>query len=92
MTLYKYLFEPLKINSMELKNRVVMCPMGTNFAEESGMPTDVMAAYYGERAKGGTGLIIVEQTVVQPSGKWSKRAAGLWDDKFVAGWKKADHK
>jgi len=65
-----------------------MCPMGTNFAEESGMPTDVMAAYYGERAKGGTGLIIVEQTVVQPVGKWSKRAAGLWDDKFVAGWKK----
>ncbi|MBT3367957.1 MAG: FAD-dependent oxidoreductase [Nitrospina sp.] len=88
MSHFKYLFEPLKINSMELKNRIVMCPMGTNLADESGMPTDHMAAWYGERAKGGTGLVIVEQTVVQPVGKWSKLAAGLWDDKFVAGWKK----
>ena len=85
---FKYLFEPIKIGSMELKNRIVMCPMGTNLAEETGMPTERMAAYYGERAKGGTGLIIVEQTVVQPSGKWSKFAAGLWDDRFIEGWKK----
>jgi 2,4-dienoyl-CoA reductase-like NADH-dependent reductase (Old Yellow Enzyme family)/thioredoxin reductase len=62
--------------------------MGTNLADESGMPTDRMVAYYAERAKGGTGLVIVEQTVVQPSGKWSKLAAGLWDDRFIGGWKK----
>jgi len=62
--------------------------MGTNFADEEGMPTDRMAAYYGERAKGGVGLVIVEQTVVQPCGKWSSRAAGIWDDKFIPGWKK----
>lgn len=85
---FKYLFEPLKLGSMELKNRIVMCPMGTNLADETGMPTERMAAYYAERAKGGTGLIIVEQTTVQPSGKWSKFAAGMWDDRFIEGWKK----
>ena len=85
---FKYLFEPIKLGSMELKNRIVMCPMGTNLADETGMPTERMAAYYAERAKGGTGLIIVEQTAVQLSGKWSKFAAGLWDDRFIEGWKK----
>jgi len=88
MNNFKHLFDPTRLGSMELKNRIVMCPMGTNLADESGMPTDRMVAYYAERAKGGTGLVIVEQTVVQPSGKWSKLAAGLWDDRFIGGWKK----
>jgi 2,4-dienoyl-CoA reductase-like NADH-dependent reductase (Old Yellow Enzyme family) len=62
--------------------------MGTNFSEEVGMPTERMAAYYGERAKGGIGLIIVENATVQPWGLWSPKMPGLWDDKFIPGWKR----
>ena len=83
----KMLFSPIKVGTMELKNRVVMCPMGTNFANEDSMPTEQMANYYAERAKGGVGLIIAENTCIQKRGRWSRQAAGIWDDKFIPGWR-----
>jgi 2,4-dienoyl-CoA reductase-like NADH-dependent reductase (Old Yellow Enzyme family)/thioredoxin reductase len=39
-----------------------MAPMGTNLASERGEVTDQLINYYAERARGGTGLIIVEVT------------------------------
>ena len=88
MSNFDHLFQPIKIGALELPNRIVMSPMGTNFSEEIGMPTERMAAYYGERAKGGTGLIIVEGATVQLCGMFSPKLGGLWDDKFISGWKK----
>ena len=55
------LFRPKKIGNLEIKNRFVMAPMMTRSAE-GGMVTQAMVNYYAERAKGGTGLIIVEFT------------------------------
>jgi len=52
------LFEPIKIGIMKLKNRIVMPPMGTNFASEDGFMTKRLVNYHVERAKGGVGLII----------------------------------
>ena len=52
----KSLFEPLTIKGLELRNRIVMPPMGTNFATENGEVTERMINYYAERAKGGAGL------------------------------------
>jgi len=55
---YTALFEPITINTMKLKNRIVMGPMGNvNMADEMGRPSQKMIAYYLERAKGGVGLI-----------------------------------
>lgn len=55
---YSALFEPLKINSLTVKNRIVMAPMGNIcMADETGKPSAKMIAYFTERAKGGTGLI-----------------------------------
>lgn len=52
------LFEPISINSIKLKNRIVMGPMANvNMADEMGKPSAKMVAYYLERAKGGVGLI-----------------------------------
>jgi len=58
------LLEPVYINKMRLRNRIVMPPMHTRFASESGEMTDRMIDYYVERAKGGVGLIILENTCV----------------------------
>lgn len=67
------LFQPFKIKGMELKNRVVMAPMHTKFASEFGEVTDRMISYLTERAKGGAGLIILENTCID----WKYgRAAG----------------
>ena len=53
------LFQPIKIGNMELKNRIVMAPLGIGFtfATEDGSVTDRFIAFYEARAKGGVGLI-----------------------------------
>lgn len=61
---YPKLFERGKIGSLELKNRIVMPPMGCGFAEADGEASDEIIRYYEERAKGGCGLIITEITRV----------------------------
>lgn len=79
-----HLFSPIKVGSMRLKNRVVMAPMVTRLASESGGTTQRMLDYYEERARGGVGLIIVEAVYVNPSGRWSDRILGLDRDGVVA--------
>ncbi|MDF2671773.1 MAG: hypothetical protein K0R09_38 [Clostridiales bacterium] len=88
MQKFSNLFKPIKIGTMEVKNRIVLCPMGTGYADGvNNFPTERMAYYYGERAKGGTGLIIVEQTVVQKKGLWSPKGGGIWSDESLPYWK-----
>lgn len=63
------IFEPLTIRRTTLKNRVVMTPMGTNYGEPDGQMSYAHMEYYRQRAKGGTGLIIVENANVDfPTG------------------------
>ena len=88
MVNYPKLFEPIKIGNMEVRNRTVMGAMGTGFGDpETNYPTETMAKYYEERARGGTGLIVVEQTVVEKRGIWSPNGAGIWSDEFIPHWK-----
>ena len=54
---------------MELKNRFVVPPMGTNLGNYEGFVTDRMIEYSRTRALGGFGLIIIEVTAVDPHGK-----------------------
>src|SRR3972149_5258023 len=53
------LFEPGKIGKMELKNRLVMAPLGhgMTYATKDGSLTDQFLAFYEARAKGGVGFI-----------------------------------
>jgi len=55
---YERLFSPIRINSITIKNRLVMAPMGNiSMAEETGRPSEKMLEYFAARAKGGVGLI-----------------------------------
>lgn len=56
---YDALFTPFKIGKMEVKNRIVMSPMGTNSAFASGRKDEQEIDYFVERAKGGAGMIIL---------------------------------
>ena len=58
--MYEKLFEKGRIGNIELKNRLVMTPMGTNLAELDGTVGPAMLAYFEARAKGGCGLIMPE--------------------------------
>jgi 2,4-dienoyl-CoA reductase-like NADH-dependent reductase (Old Yellow Enzyme family)/thioredoxin reductase len=88
-TRFPHLFEPIQIGPLKLKNRIVMPPMGTNFADPSaqGFITERHKSYYGERAKGGTGLIIFEGTRVNPKRMARKGGPDLYDDRFIAGFR-----
>jgi len=55
---YDALFTPMKVGSVEIKNRIVMCPMGGTSLIEHGKFHKPSAQFYIERAKGGVGLII----------------------------------
>ena len=63
MTAYPHLFQPGRIGSVELRNRLVMLPMGTRMVEH-GVITERDIAYHEERARGGVGLILTGGTVV----------------------------
>jgi len=82
----KRLFEPTRIGKMEIKNRIVMPPMGTNMGTPDGHVTEEIVCYYRERAKGGVGLIVVETTCVDaPGGKTTAYQLAIDDDKFIPG-------
>ena len=62
--MYEKLFEPGKIGTVTVKNRLVMSPMGIGLANLDGTPSEDMIAYYEARAIGGAGLILPEITRV----------------------------
>jgi 2,4-dienoyl-CoA reductase (NADPH2) len=57
MTKYKHIFQPLDLGFTTLKNRILMGSMHTGLEEEKN-GLEKIAKYYGERAKGGVGLIV----------------------------------
>jgi 2,4-dienoyl-CoA reductase-like NADH-dependent reductase (Old Yellow Enzyme family)/thioredoxin reductase len=79
------LFNPIKIGSMEVKNRIVMPPMVTLFAGMDRGVTDRLIDYHVERARGGVGMIIVESTDVDPLGVRPSPRLGIFKDNFITG-------
>jgi 2,4-dienoyl-CoA reductase-like NADH-dependent reductase (Old Yellow Enzyme family)/thioredoxin reductase len=78
------LFQPVRIGSLEVKNRIVASPMQTNFGTENGAVTERLVAYLAARARGGVGLIIVEHAVVEwPRGKNSPMPLNISHERFV---------
>ncbi len=80
------LFEPGKIGSLRIKNRLVCPPMARNFATGEGFVTQRSLDHYETLARGGVGLIIVEATCVEsPRGKGFHYGLLLDDDRFMEG-------
>ena len=65
---YEHLLSPMKIGSMEVKNRTVMTAAEFSLGQANGKPTEMLMDYYEERAKGGVGLIIPGVTRVNDMG------------------------
>ncbi|WP_017211211.1 FAD-dependent oxidoreductase [Clostridium beijerinckii] len=83
---YTNLLSPITINGMILRNRTVMPPIGSNFATVSAEVSEEMIKYYELRAKGGTGLIIIENACVDfPMGTNGTKQCRIDDNQFVPG-------
>ncbi len=63
---YRYLWTPLVLGPVTVRNRIVFSAHLTNYARD-GKPTEQHAAYYAARAAGGTGLIITEEQSTHPT-------------------------
>ena len=81
------MFAPFKLRDMEIVNRVVVSPMAMYSAEE-GVPGDFHLVHYGERAKGGAGLLYSEMTCVSPEGRITPGCAGMYRKEHVEAWRR----
>ena len=79
------MFAPFKLRDMRLKNRVVVSPMA-QYKAVDGCPTDWHLVHYGERAKGGAGLLCIEMTCVSPEGRITPGCTGLYAPEHEVAW------
>lgn len=79
------LFTPVRIGRYTLANRMIMAPMTRSRADDAGVPGDLTATYYGQRA--GAGLIITEGVFPSAMGKGYVRTPGIHTEAQVRAWK-----
>jgi len=80
------LFQPFKLKTLNMKNRLVMAPMTRAFSP-NGIPTADVAAYYEKRAAGDVGLILSEGTVIdRPASGNDANVPHFYGEKALAGW------
>ncbi|MBW2411249.1 MAG: NADH:flavin oxidoreductase [Deltaproteobacteria bacterium] len=82
------LFEPTKINGMEIKNRLVRSATWEGMCAPDGRPTDRLINCYRDLALGGVGLIVSSYTYVRPEGKQLPGKMGIYTDDFAADFQK----
>lgn len=82
---YTKLFEPIKIGSMKLKNRVALAPMGTRLGNKDNTMSDRMITFYTRIAQGGTGLIITGVAAVSRDGSMGSGMNSIFNDRYVSG-------
>ena len=83
--MFEKLFSTAVINSVRLKNRIVLPPMATNFNSPMGFVTERGKEYYARRASGGVGLIQVEGAFVYPEGRGGRNQLSIHEDQFIPG-------
>ena len=84
---YPNTFSPLKIGTVELRNRLIVPAMETEYSKD-GTINDRIFKYWIERAKGGWALLTVEVAAVSPNGKGFPNSLTLFDDDCIEMYKK----
>ncbi|MFD7427025.1 alkene reductase [Streptomyces sp. NPDC059818] len=80
------LFEPTRLGTLELSSRLVMAPLTRNRAGADGVPGELMATHYAQRA--GAGLIIAEATTPNAVGRTYPHIPGIHTPAQVSGWRR----
>ncbi|MFS4580420.1 bifunctional salicylyl-CoA 5-hydroxylase/oxidoreductase [Phaeobacter sp. C3_T13_0] len=81
------MFAPYHLREMTLKNRIVVSPMA-QYKAKDGCPTDWHLIHYGERAKGGAGLVYTEMTCVSAEGRITPGCPGLYTAEHEQAWRR----
>ncbi|RLC01757.1 MAG: NADH:flavin oxidoreductase [Deltaproteobacteria bacterium] len=78
------LFQPIKINNLEVKNRIYMPAMHLGMADSYAV-TDKLVDFYAERARGGAGMITIGFACVNNVGGGIWNLIGAHRDDLVPG-------
>lgn len=79
----KKILEPITINGMTLRNRMIVSAMVTGYANPDGSASEKYIAYHEAKAKGGWGLIITEDYIINPTAGASAPLPALYDDSQI---------
>jgi 2,4-dienoyl-CoA reductase (NADPH2) len=80
------LLAPGRIGTLQLRNRIIMCPMGDSLCERDGSISANQAAYFEARARGGAALLLVgSMGIAYPRASFDERQVGVSDDRFLDG-------
>ncbi|MEM0021978.1 MAG: NAD(P)-binding protein, partial [Archaeoglobaceae archaeon] len=74
------LFEPIEIEGMKIKNRIVLPAGETNYHSPEGGVTERLLDFYRERAKGGIGFAVVGIAKIEP---YFFGGLAIYDDRFI---------
>ncbi|MHA1385116.1 MAG: oxidoreductase [Candidatus Helarchaeota archaeon] len=84
---FRRLLSPLKIRSLEMKNRIVMAPMHMNYCDSYGHNTPKFQEFYVTRARGGTALVIIGGAKFSTTGGNAPNMVNLETDDVIPEWK-----
>ncbi|RPD60830.1 NADH:flavin oxidoreductase/NADH oxidase [Lentinus tigrinus ALCF2SS1-6] len=82
------LFQPAKVGTLDLSNRVVLAPLTRLRADSAHVPTDLMVEYYKQRASYPGTLLVSEATFIAPQAGGMPHVPGIWSEEQVKAWKK----
>ncbi len=85
---FPHLFSPAKIGSVKIPNRLVFLPHYAAIENNDNMIHETYINYFVERAKGGTGLIIIDSHAVTPAAKMANKYIHAFDPKIVEGYRR----
>ena len=80
------MMEPLRLGSMEVKNRIALAPMTRARAGLERVANPLMAEYYRQRAT--AGLVITEATTISSQANGWNESPGIYTDEMAEGWRK----
>ena len=83
---FPHLFAPGRIGAMQLRNRILSCPMGDRLANSDGTLSDAQLAYFETRARGGAALVMLGSVCVTfPDGAYAREQLAIAREHHVAG-------
>ena len=85
---YKYLFKPMQIKGLRLKNRITMAPLYLGYASIGGKISPLLLYHYEEMAKSGAAMVVVENASITPGGSGSPRTIRCDHNRYLPGLEK----
>src|SRR4051812_3245282 len=83
---FAHLLAPGRIGSLDLRDRILMCPMGDSLCNDDGSISDNQAAYFEARSRGGAALLLVGSvSIAYPRASFDARQVAASNDRYLPG-------